>query len=224
MEKEKVQEKSNKIKDAQVTNKKIKRTKFNLLDSISFYFAIGLGIICFIFAYKEQNADWIAVLVVPLLFSSVDALLQKKRENDLYNIDCWLEHNIKGLIWKDSKCDNSNKGYIVIQNTGETVSYKTYIEVIDEQNDVKLYCCDEMLYKDEKIIIEVPIKIKSIKEVWISSFLSPETRTKFFSEPTQAEDNQYIFSNVKHYDSEHKAVCRKYKNSEFCRLKRDYIR
>lgn len=216
--------KKNRYKETNVTDKRIKPRKFNWLDCVSIYTTVGIGILYLLLTCISRKMDWIGIFVIPFMFECVENLFQKKRENDLYNIECRIASDMKGLIWKDFDNNSKQKEYIIIKNTGETVIHKLCIHIVGKQNNSVIYDCDDMLFKDEEKIIEVPLEIDSIKEVWISSFLSPETRTKYFSNIIPAKDNEYIFANVRYYDGESKAIHNNYKSNTFIRLQRTFIR
>lgn len=179
-----------------------------------------LGIV----GYAQEHSDWIAVFVGPLIVAMVVSIVQLKLENDKYNIDCLGIHDAKGLIWKDPNQRSKQKGYMVIKNIGEALVYSMHIKIVDNQNETVIFYLDEKFQKGDEKIVEIPMKLNNVREIWISSFLGLETRTKCFSGMISVEGNQYIFLDVTCYNGEAKSIREEYKRNQFIRLQRDYLK
>lgn len=162
------------------------------------------------------------LLDIPILLFVLQNLMQKKQENNNFNIDLYMKKNIENsVIWR-SRTENSQDdiAYLCINNIGKIDIFSIYIKVTKHDGTIGWFEVREMLNVNKECVVCIPYKIPNIKEIAISCSIQTETRTKKFNGIQSGNDNMIIFSNSELFDAEKNAIYHEKGFKVFERLER----
>lgn len=194
---------------------------------------IKLGILCFIpisifavwvFTQGTDTASKLCytVFYIPFLLFLMQNVIQKKQENDYFNIDLYMKKNVENsVIWK-SRTDKSQEDivYLCIKNTGKVDIFSMYIKVIKIDGEVGCFEVREMLNVNKECIICIPYIITNVKEIVVTCSIQMENKIKKFNGIQSGNDNMIIFSNSELFDTEKNAIYHENRFKVFEKLER----
>lgn len=188
-----------------------------------------IGAIVFGWSFAQETDATIKsvykVFGIPTFLFILENILQKKQENNYYNIDLYMKEDIKDkMVWK-LRTDNSKDDivYLCIKNTGKIDIFSLYIKVIKHDGVIGYFRVCDMLNIDKECIVCVPYKRKTIKEIVITCGMQIESRTKKFNGIQSGNEGMFIFSNCEMLDAERYAVYHEKRFDEFEKLERFMI-
>lgn len=168
---------------------------------VCLYFALFVGALL----HDSVFGSVIFSMFSPLFTFVLQSVMTKKQENRNYNIELLMSDSTeKSIVWKNAS-DNAteNVSYLEIVNTGQLSVYEIFLKVTKNDNSHIWLEITENLKTDTSVVIKVPYKRETIKEVTITCDLQTECRTKRYSGyQSCGQDDKYIFSKIDRFDEE----------------------
>lgn len=148
------------------------------------------------------------LLGIPVFLFILQNVMQKKQENNCYNVDLYMKENVENeIIWR-LRTDNSQNdiAYLCIKNTGKIDIFSMYIKVTKNDGAIGWFQISEMLNIDKECVVCVPYRKENIKEIVLTCSVQTECRTKKFNGIQSGNQNMTIFSNSELLDAEKYAI------------------